>query len=107
MAAPEGRAALRLQIQLQPRAARDRIVGWHGTALKVQVHAPPVEGAANAALVDLLAATLDVPRRSVRILHGSTSRTKLVEIDSPAPAACRERLEAVLQARVDKTGTRS
>ena len=107
MAAPERPAALRLQIHLQPRAARNRIVGWHGTALKVQVHAPPVEGAANAALVELLAATLAVPRRSVRILQGSTSRNKLVEIDSPTPAACRQRLEAVLQGHVDKGGGRS
>jgi len=100
-------AALRLQIHLQPRATRDRIVGWHGSALKVQVHAPPVDGAANAALVELLAATLAIPRRAVRILQGGTSRNKLVEIDSPDPATCRQRLDTALQALVDKAGTRS
>lgn len=100
-------APLRLQIHLQPRAAHDRIVGWHGRALKVQVHAPPVEGAANAALVELLAATLAVPRRAVRILHGSTTRNKVVEIDSSDPTACRQRLDAVLQGHVDKAGTGS
>ena len=92
-------AALRLQIHLQPRAACDRIVGWQGAALKVQVHAPPVDGAANAALVELLAETVDVPRRAVRILHGSANRNKVVEIDSPDPAACRRRLDVALQAR--------
>jgi uncharacterized protein len=92
-------AALRLQVHLQPRAARDRIVGWHGDALKIQVHAPPVAGAANAALVELLAATLAVPRRAVRILQGGTSRNKLVEIDDPDPSGCRQRLDALLQAR--------
>lgn len=100
-------AALRLQIHLQPRAAQDRIVGWHGSALKVQVHAPPVEGAANAALVELLATTLAVPRRAVRILQGHTSRSKVVEIGSSDPTACRQRLDAALQALVDKGGSRS
>ena len=94
MAEHERPAALRLHVHLQPRAARNRIVGWHGEALKVQVHAPPVEGAANAALVELLAKTLGAPRRAVRILQGSASRNKVVEIDSPDPSACRERLEA-------------
>lgn len=106
---PEGGSspALRLQIHLQPRAARSRIVGLHGDALKVQVHAPPVDGAANAALVELLAQTFGVPRRAVRILRGSTSRNKVVEIDCPDAVACRRRLDAVLAARVDKARGRS
>ena len=99
--------ALRLQIRLQPRAARNRIVGMHGNALKVQVHAAPVEGAANAALVELLAETFDVPRRAIRILQGTASRSKVVEIDTADPAACRQRLDALLQTRVDKGGSRS
>jgi YggT family protein len=99
-------AALRLHIHLQPRAARSRIVGRHGDAIKIQVHAPPVDGAANAALIDLLADTLDVPRRAVRIVQGATGRDKLVEIQSSDPAACRQRLEAALQPRVDKAGGR-
>jgi uncharacterized protein (TIGR00251 family) len=96
----------RLQIRLQPRAARNRIVGRHGDALKVQVHAPPVDGAANAALVELLAETFDVPRRAVRILQGSASRNKVVEIDCADAAACRRRLDTLLAARVDKAGGR-
>jgi uncharacterized protein (TIGR00251 family) len=95
-------APLRLLVRLQPRAARHRIVGWHGEALKIQVQAPPVDNAANAALVALLAQTLAVPRGAVRIVHGSTSRDKLVEIDSADPAACRRRLDAHLQGLVDK-----
>lgn len=106
MAERTRQAALRLQIHLQPRAPCDRIVGWQGAALKVQVHAPPVEGAANAALIELLAETLEVPRRAVRILFGSTNRNKLVEIDGADPAAARQHLNAALQARVDKAGSR-
>jgi uncharacterized protein len=95
---------LRLQVHLQPRAAHTRIVGRHGTAIKVQVHAPPVDGAANLALIDLLARLLEVPKRAVRIVQGTTSRDKLVEIDSTDLAACQRRLDAVLPPRVDKAG---
>jgi uncharacterized protein (TIGR00251 family) len=93
---------LRLRVRLQPRASRDRIVGWHGTALKIQVHAPPAENAANAALVDMLARTLAVPRRAVHIVHGGASRDKVIEIGGVDPAVCQRRLDAVLQALVDK-----
>ncbi len=91
----------RLQIQLQPRASQNRILGRHGDLLKVQVHAPPVEGAANAALIEVLAAALAVPKRAVRIIRGATSRTKLVEIDVDALTGA-ARLEEALAARVDK-----
>ena len=61
----------------------------HGTALKVRLHAPPVDGAANEALVLLLAEQLGVPRRSVRIVAGGTSRAKTVEIEGTTEAAVR------------------
>lgn len=83
---------LRLRVHLQPRASRSRIVGRHGDGLKVQVHAPPVDGAANAALVELLADTLGLPRRAVRIVRGATARDKVVEIDCPDPDACLRQL---------------
>ena len=102
MAAHGRTTTLRLRVHLQPRASRDRIVGWHGTALKIQVHAPPVENAANAALVDMLARTLAVPRRAVQIVHGGASRDKVIEIGGVDPVACQRRLDAALQARVDK-----
>ena len=69
-------------------------MGRHGDALKVQVHAPPVGGAANAALVALLADTLQLPRRAIRILRGATGREKLVEVDCPDPMACLRQLHA-------------
>ncbi len=91
-----GATSLRLRIHLQPRAARNQIVGRHGDAIKIQVHAPPVDGAANAALVDLLAQTCGVPRSAIRILRGATSRTKVVEIWSDDVGACRRRLDEAL-----------
>jgi uncharacterized protein YggU (UPF0235/DUF167 family) len=72
-------------------------VGRHGETLKVQVHAPPVGGAANAALVELLADTLHLPRRAIRILRGTTGREKLVEVDCPDHAACLRQLQACFQ----------
>jgi uncharacterized protein (TIGR00251 family) len=88
---------LRLQIHVQPRAACDRIAGRHGDALKVQVRAAPVAGAANAALVDVLARTLAVPRGAIRIIHGATGRHKLVEVRAPDPDVCRRRLAEALK----------
>ena len=72
---------VRVSVHVQPRASRSEIVGMHGTALKVRLQAPPVEGAANDELIDFLARTYHVPRRAVRIVRGERSRIKLVEID--------------------------
>jgi uncharacterized protein (TIGR00251 family) len=55
--------------------------------LKIRLQAPPVDGAANEALVEFLADELGVSRKVVRIVSGSTSRTKTVEVDGIAPSA--------------------
>jgi uncharacterized protein (TIGR00251 family) len=94
--------AWRLQVRVQPRASRSRIVGRHGEALKIQVQAPPVGGAANAAVEEILAATLGLPRRAVRVLQGFGSRDKIVEIDCADPDRYRRRLQALLEGGVDK-----
>jgi uncharacterized protein (TIGR00251 family) len=85
---------VRFSVHVQPRASRTGVVGIHGDALKVRLAAPPVDGAANAALVEFLAHAFAIPRRAVRILAGATSRAKLVELDGVTPEAvkrlCRE-----------------
>jgi uncharacterized protein len=68
-------------IKAIPNAPRSEIVGWLGDALKVKIHAPPVEGRANEALCTFLAATLALPRRAVTVVRGDTSRQKLVRIE--------------------------
>lgn len=90
MSAPS--ASCTIAIKAIPNAPCSEIVGWLGTALKVKVHAPPVEGKANAALCDFLAETLGVPRRAVSVLRGDTSRQKLVRIDGLSPAEVHARL---------------
>jgi uncharacterized protein len=69
-----------LAIKLQPRASANEIGEPLGNELRLKVTAPPVEAAANEALVRLLAETLDCPRRRVEILRGHTSRHKTVKV---------------------------
>ena len=86
-------AGVRFRVRLQPRVSRNEIVGLIDGALRVRLHAPPVDGAANEALVAFLADRLSVPRRGVRILTGTTSRMKTIEVDG-VTAADVERLAA-------------
>jgi uncharacterized protein (TIGR00251 family) len=69
-----------LRFYVQPRASRTEVVGWHGDAIKVRLAAPPVDGAANAALLTFLADILAVPRTSVHLISGNTSRRKRIAI---------------------------
>jgi uncharacterized protein (TIGR00251 family) len=83
---------VRIAVQVQPRASRSEVAGLQGDALKVRVQAPPVEGAANEAVVELLAEVLGVHRRAVRVLAGATGRRKVVAVDGISAAQARERL---------------
>jgi uncharacterized protein len=67
-----------LAVRLQPRASRNGIDGPLGAELRIRVTAPPVDAAANQALIDLLAEVLDCPRGAVRLVRGQTSRHKTV-----------------------------
>lgn len=77
---------LRLTVRLTPRGGRDAVEGWardeNGRPyLKVRVTAPPVDGAANAALEKLIAKTLKRPKSAVRIVSGEQARVKQLEVD--------------------------
>jgi uncharacterized protein (TIGR00251 family) len=69
-----------LSVKVQPRASRNEICGTLGNELKVKVTAPPVDAAANEALVRFLADTLDCPRNAIELARGHTSRHKQVLI---------------------------
>jgi uncharacterized protein YggU (UPF0235/DUF167 family) len=71
-------AAVRFAVRLTPRRGPDRVDGVRDGALLVRVGAAPVDGAANEALVRLLAAELDLPRTAVRLVSGATGRRKVV-----------------------------
>ena len=75
-----------LAVRLTPRGGRDAVDGWASDAdgrpyLKVRVASPPVDGAANAALLAFLAKTLRIPRSAVRLAAGDTARLKRLELD--------------------------
>ena len=75
----EGRVSF--SVRVQPRASRDALAGERAGALLVRLKAPPVDGAANAALVRFLAGFLGVPASAVEIAHGAARRQKLVRVD--------------------------
>jgi len=81
-------------VRVTPRAGRTVIAGVRDDVLLVKLAAAPVDGAANEALVDLLADLFDVPRRSITIVAGDKSRTKRVEIAGASATAMAEHLAA-------------
>jgi uncharacterized protein (TIGR00251 family) len=83
----EKSAVLTLRLYIQPGAKRTEVAGPHGGALKIRVAAPPVDGAANEALLDFLKKTFGVPLSCVTLKHGASGRSKVVEIQSPAVCA--------------------
>jgi uncharacterized protein len=86
-----------LSVRVQPRSARSEIVGVHGDALKVRLTSPPVDGAANDELIELFSRTFAVARRSVRILAGEHSRSKIVEVEGGTDGAIRAVVERGVQ----------
>jgi uncharacterized protein len=84
----------RLRLRVSPGAACTELVGRHGDAWKVRVSAAPERGRANDAVVRLLAARLDVPRRSISVVSGGTTRDKVVELHGLDAAEVERRLEA-------------
>lgn len=69
-----------IELVVQPRASRTRLVGEHGDRLKLQITAPPVDGEANAAIVDFFSSTFRIPKRDVEIATGLTGKRKVVRI---------------------------
>ena len=81
-----------LSVRVTPRAGRTALAGMRDGVLHVKLAAAPVEGAANAALIDLLSRQLRIPKRSLRIATGERSRTKTVEISGLTDEEVRTRL---------------
>ncbi|HET7090545.1 MAG TPA: DUF167 domain-containing protein [Anaerolineae bacterium] len=79
-------------VRVIPRSSRNQIAGVQGDALRVKLAAPPVEGAANEALIGFLAERLGVRKSAVSIISGERNRSKTVRVDG----VTRERVERVL-----------
>ena len=77
---PESGYSITLKVRIHPRARVNAITGRIGDVLKVSLTAPPVDGKANQACIDLFARLLKVPRSSVTIAAGQTSRNKVIRV---------------------------
>ncbi len=83
----ETAGSVTFDILVQPRASRAKIGPVHDERLKVAVTSPPVDGEANAAVIELLAKTLGVPRSAIEVVAGASSRRKTVRIAGVTRAA--------------------
>ena len=72
---------MRLQVYIQPGASRSEVAGLHAGCIRIRIAAPPVDNAANRALVEFVAWRLGIPRRQVQLVAGMTNRRKILEID--------------------------
>ncbi|MDR0311647.1 MAG: DUF167 domain-containing protein [Acidobacteriota bacterium] len=72
---------LEARLYAQPRAQRSEIAGIHNGALKIKISAPPVDDAANRAIVDFFADLLDIPKSRVRLASGLKSRNKTLIVE--------------------------
>ena len=83
---------VRLRLRVQPRASREELAGLAGGAIRIRLTAPPVDGAANEALVRFLASRLEVSRSAVELVGGRSGRSKLVEVTGISLAEAARRL---------------
>ena len=81
-----------IEVIVQPRAARTGVFGVHDGALRLRVNAPPVDGAANAAVTKLLCGLLDLSKDRVEIIGGHSNRRKRIRVSGMAPASVRAAL---------------
>jgi uncharacterized protein len=79
MGAMTGQSVL-VSIRVQPRAKRDEVVGERAGAIVIRLKAPPVDGKANAALIEFIANAANLPRSRVEIVRGATAREKVVRV---------------------------
>ena len=88
----ESKRGILVPVHVVPRASKDEIADVHSEALRVRLRAPPVQGAANTALISLLSKVLGVPPRQIEIVAGAQSRRKIVAVWGLDRAQVGERL---------------
>jgi len=98
----ETSGGISIAIKLQPRARKNAITGQVGDALKVSLTAPPVDGKANQACIEFFANLLKVPRSSVTIASGQSSRNKVIRIAGVSTEEIRQRIRIQAGTDVDR-----
>jgi uncharacterized protein (TIGR00251 family) len=81
-----------LSVRVHPGAKRNAITGTHDGALKISLTTPPTDGRANAALIAFLAERLNIPRLSIELISGATSRSKTLRLTGVTAAEAEARL---------------
>ncbi|MEN6355477.1 MAG: DUF167 domain-containing protein [Armatimonadota bacterium] len=81
-----------LKLHVSPRGSKNEITGWRDDVLYVKITAPPVEGAANAAVVKFLADALKIKKSQVELVSGEKSREKVVKISGLSETEIRNRI---------------
>ncbi len=89
---PDGEGGSRVAVRASPGSKRSSVEGPYGDSLRIRLAAPPREGKANRALVDLLASLLDVSRRDIELISGASSRDKAVRVHGLGPEEVLRRL---------------
>ena len=84
--------AVLFKIKVQPRSSKNQICGLQSDALKIKLTAPPVDGAANAAILRFLAEQLSIPQSALKIISGQTSQHKLIRAEGLKLEQIMERL---------------
>jgi uncharacterized protein (TIGR00251 family) len=103
-----------IRIRVQPRSSRNEVIGREEGIWRVRLTAPPVDGAANKACIELMADRLGVKRSQVRLVSGEKSRDKVIEADGIAPEEVERRLAGspvkneseARRAKANRPGTR-
>ncbi len=85
---------MRINVRVIPRSSKNAIA-WEEGALKVRLTAPPVDGAANEALLALLSERLGLPKRDIHIVHGATGRHKTIEITGMTAEALEQKIKGM------------
>jgi len=83
---------IRIEVYVQPRAGKTELAGVHDGRPKIRLAAPPVDGEANAALVEFVARRLNIAKSRVRVVGGLTSRRKVLEVEGVGGDAVHEAL---------------
>ena len=88
----ETATGVRVDVEVKVRASQSRVLGIKANRLSVALAAPPVDGAANAALIETLAEHFDLPRRQVQLIAGERSRRKVFELTGLSKSALLARI---------------
>jgi uncharacterized protein (TIGR00251 family) len=87
-------AAIRISVRVKPRSRRTRILKVDGLSIEASLAAPPVDGAANSELIELLASALQLPKSALRLVMGKSSKHKVVELSGMSAEEAARRLSA-------------